>query len=88
MRAELLGPLNPTARRAFWPITPPQSFNVLISALMLSRSGASPYQICGFRSSPQPAFYHFDRPLQIRAGVRQTKESGLELGWRKIDAGP
>jgi hypothetical protein len=37
--------------------------------------------------SAEPAFHHLDRPVQVRAGVSQTKEPGLELRWREIDAG-
>jgi hypothetical protein len=44
MRAEPLGPLNPTARRGFWPSNTTQSFNVQTSAPTASHSGASPHQ--------------------------------------------
>jgi hypothetical protein len=37
--------------------------------------------------STESAFYHLHRPLQIRAGMGQTKEPGLELRRCKIDAG-
>jgi hypothetical protein len=37
--------------------------------------------------SGEPVFHHLDRPVQVRAGVSQTKEPGLELRRREIDAG-
>ena len=36
---------------------------------------------------PKPCTYHLGGPLQVRGRVGQAKESSLELGRRKIDAG-
>ena len=88
MRAEPLGPLHPTARRGFRPSNATQSFNVQILRTQVG-SFQEPRSTKWTGSAPlaEPAFHHLDRPLQVRAGVSQAKEPGLELRWREINTG-